>query len=92
MDGSVRPVDAVGDAEGLSVKAPFDPSTMFATSLMAAWQRAAADSLAAAARDPRLMRVSTGLLRAQLLGMRAWQAAMEAAFSAADAVIKREGH
>jgi hypothetical protein len=53
--------------------APFDFSSIAATPWFQAWQRAAADSMAAAARDPRLIHLGTGLMRSSLLWLRAWQ-------------------
>jgi len=46
---------------------PFDFSSIAAQPWFQAWQRAAADSMAAAARDPRLMRLGAGMLRSQLI-------------------------
>lgn len=75
------------------MKAPFDLASIFAsattTPWFTAWQRAAADSMAAVARDPRLMRMSGGLLRAQLLGARACQTAMQAAWTTFDAFAEK---
>jgi hypothetical protein len=69
--------------------APFDLSSIVASPWFTAWQRAAADSMAAAARDPRLMRLGAGMLRSQLLMARAWQTAWQAAWAPIDALADR---
>ena len=66
-------------------------ASVTATPWFAAWQRAAADSMAAAARDPRMLRLSGGLLRAQMLGARACQTAMQSAWATVDAFADAEG-
>ena len=70
--------------------APFDFSSIAAQPWFQAWQRAAADSMAAAARDPRLMRLGAGLLRSQLLWGRAAQTSWQAAWAPIDALTDRE--
>ena len=70
--------------------APFDISSIVAQPWFQAWQRAAADSMAAAARDPRMMRLGSGLLRAQLLWERAAQTAWQAAWAPVDALADRD--
>ena len=70
--------------------APFDFSSIAAQPWFQAWQRAAADSMAAAARDPRLMRLGAGMLRSQLLWGRSAQAAWQAAWAPIDALADRE--
>jgi hypothetical protein len=69
---------------------PFDFSSIAAQPWFQAWQRAAADSMAAAARDPRLMRLGAGMLRSQLLMGRAMQTLWQAAWAPADALNDRE--
>ena len=64
----------------------FDPAALLASPLFTAWQRAAAQSLAAAARDPRLLKLGTGLLRAQLLWARAFESAVAAAWAPLEAL------
>jgi hypothetical protein len=49
--------------------------------LFAAWERAAADYFASAARDPGALALGAGLLRAGLLAARAGQLAVEAWWS-----------
>jgi hypothetical protein len=71
--------------------APFDFSSITASPWFAAWQRAAADSMTAAARDPRLMKLGAGLMRSQLLWGRALQTAWQAAWAPIDALADREG-
>jgi hypothetical protein len=66
----------------------FDVAAWLSSPWYQAWQRAAADSMAAAARDPRLMRLSTGLLRSQLLWTRAWQSAVAATLAPLDALAE----
>ena len=70
--------------------APFDFSSIAAQPWFQAWQRAAADSMAAAARDPRVMRLGGGLLRSQLLWARAMQTMWQAAWAPVDALVDRE--
>lgn len=70
--------------------AMFDFPSITATPWFAAWQRAAADTMAAAARDPRLLRLSNGLMRSQLLWARACQTALEAAWAPFEALGREE--
>jgi hypothetical protein len=70
--------------------APFDFLSIASAPLVTAWQRAAADSMAAAARDPRLMSLGAGLLRSQLLWARAWQTALQATWAPVDALAGRD--
>jgi hypothetical protein len=70
--------------------APFDLSSIAAQPLFQAWQRAAADSMAAAARDPRMMQLGAGMLRSQLLWGRAMQSVWQAAWAPIDALADRE--
>ena len=70
--------------------APFDFSSIAAQPWFQAWQRAAADQMAAAARDPRVMKLGSGLLRAHLLWGRAVQTAWQAAWAPVDALADRE--
>lgn len=70
--------------------APFDFSSIAAQPWFQAWQRAAAESMAAAARDPRVMQLGAGLLRSQLLWGRAMQSAWQAAWAPLDALVDRE--
>ncbi|HEX6837394.1 MAG TPA: hypothetical protein VF334_12530 [Polyangia bacterium] len=69
---------------------PFDFSSIAAQPWFQAWQRAAADSMAAAARDPRVMRLGAGLLRSQLLWGRAVQNVWLAAWAPIDAMSDPE--
>jgi hypothetical protein len=57
---------------------PFDLKSLVASPLFVAWQRAAA--------DPRLLRLGTGMLRAQLLWARSWQSAVAASWAPIDAL------
>jgi len=70
--------------------APFDFSSIAAQPWFQAWQRAAAYSMAAAARDPRVMQLGAGLLRSHLLWGRAMQSAWLAAWAPVDALTERE--
>jgi len=70
--------------------ATFDFSSIAAHPWFQAWQRAAADSMAAAARDPRVMRLGAGMLRSQLLWGRAMQNIWQAAWAPVDALTDRE--
>jgi hypothetical protein len=70
--------------------APFDFSSIAAQPWFQAWQRAAADSMAAAARDPRVMRLGGGLLLTHLLWGRAVQTMWQAAWAPMDALVDRE--
>ena len=69
---------------------PFDFTSIAAQPWFQAWQRAAADSMAAAARDPRVMRLGAGLLRSQLLWGRALQNAWQASWAPIDAFADPE--
>jgi len=69
---------------------PFDFSSIAAQPWFQAWQRAVADSMAAAARDPRVMRLGAGMLRSQLLWSRAMQTMWQAAWAPVDALADRE--
>jgi hypothetical protein len=70
--------------------APFDFSSIAAQPWFQAWQRAAADSMAAAVRDPRVMQLGSGMLRAQLLWGRAAQSAWQAMWAPIDAMTDPE--
>jgi hypothetical protein len=70
--------------------APFDFSSIAAQPWFQAWQRTAADSMAAAARDPRVMRLGAGMLRSQLLWGQAMQRIWQAAWAPVDALTDRE--
>ena len=70
--------------------APFDFSSIAAQPWFQAWQRAAAESMAAAARDPRVMRLGAGMLRSQLLWGSAMQSVWQAAWAPIDALADRE--
>ena len=70
--------------------APFDISSIVASPWFTAWQRAAADSMTAAARDPRMMKLGGGILRANLLWGRAFQTAWRAAWAPIDALADRD--
>jgi hypothetical protein len=70
--------------------APFDFSSIAAQPWFQAWQRAAADSMAAAARDPRLMRLGAGMLRSQLLWGRVAQTSWQAMWAPVDALVDPE--
>ena len=69
---------------------PFDFTSIAAQPWFQAWQRAAADSMAAAARDPRVMRLGAGLLRSHLLWGRALQSAWQASWAPIDALADPE--
>ena len=74
---------------------PFDFSSLLASATASpwftAWQRAAADSVTAAARDPRVMKLGAGLMRSQMLWARAAQTAWQAAWAPIDALADRDG-
>ncbi len=69
---------------------PFDLSSIANSPWFTAWQRAAADSMTAATRDPRMMKLGAGMLRAQLLWGRAIQTAWQAAWAPIDALAGRD--
>jgi hypothetical protein len=89
VDGAVRRGDAERGTQGLTVKAPFDASSIISAPWFTAWQRAAADAVAAAVRDPRLIQFSSSMLRAQLLTARVWQTGLDASFAAFEALVKK---
>jgi hypothetical protein len=69
---------------------PFDFSSIANAPWFTTWQRMTADSMAAAARDPRMMKLGAGILRAQLLWGRAMQTAWQAAWAPIDALAGRD--
>ncbi|MDB4967410.1 MAG: hypothetical protein JWN44_3099 [Myxococcales bacterium] len=71
--------------------APFDFLSIAATPMFSAWQRAAAEMMTAAARDPRLMKLSAGMMRSQLLWGRAFNNAWQASWAPIDALADRDG-
>jgi hypothetical protein len=69
---------------------PFDFASIANSPWFTTWQRLAAESMATATRDARMMRLGAGILRSQLLWGRAIQTAWQAAWAPIDALAGRD--